>query len=101
MAARLPNTIAILRKRPRPMFAITLIANRGAIPAFSPAIPAFSPVIPAKAGIQKAAGAAKQPASAICQPALAHRLTKALESPRPPSPSEETRTVPAPILGGR
>ena len=53
MAARLPNTIAILRKRTRPMFAITLIANRGAIPAFSPVIPARSPVIPAKAGIQR------------------------------------------------
>ena len=46
------------------MFDITLIANRGAIPArspaipaFSPVIPAFSPVIPAKAGIQKAANA--------------------------------------------
>ena len=55
MAARLPNAIAILRKRPRPMFDITLIANRCAIPALYPAIPALYPVIPAKAGIQKAA----------------------------------------------
>ena len=62
MAARLPNAASPLRKRMPPMFDITLIANRGAIPAFSPAIPAFSsvipafsPVIPAKAGIQKAA----------------------------------------------